>query len=269
MKMSKLRQGFTLIELLVVISIIALLVSLLLPALTSARQAAKQLVCTNLLRTYAAAGSTYMVDFDGATPAAQRDALRGGGLSNPPYSNYWASVLMRHQYLGSPAQVREMLCPTYVDEFLPHEVYAGDGGATLPINTTNYLWSLHVVRCYSMTNLGGFPALPNGVSPTAGPHETPWVVYRPDRIERPSEFLFLAPMFISYSPTETPRMASLQQLSLEVTWDGDFYRWNNTANWLGNNIHGDSSNYAFYDGHVVTSDFLTIQSNVNHWDVTP
>ena len=44
------RQGFTLIELLVVVSIIALLVSILLPALGRARESAKTVVCASHLR---------------------------------------------------------------------------------------------------------------------------------------------------------------------------------------------------------------------------
>ncbi len=61
------RNGFTLIELLVVISIIALLVSILLPSLTRARGLARKAVCLTNLRRLAVGGLFY-VGSDGVFP---------------------------------------------------------------------------------------------------------------------------------------------------------------------------------------------------------
>ena len=58
-------KAFTLVELLVVISIIALLVSILLPALNKARNAAKFVVCSTNQRQMGLAQLLYTDDYDG------------------------------------------------------------------------------------------------------------------------------------------------------------------------------------------------------------
>src|SRR3954469_22612899 len=62
------RRGFTLIELLVVIGIIAVLVALLLPALSAVRRQARVVQCASNLRQVTTALINYAADWKGAYP---------------------------------------------------------------------------------------------------------------------------------------------------------------------------------------------------------
>jgi len=80
---SNFKDGFTLIELLVVVAIIAILAAMLLPALSKARERARQAVCMNNLKQIYVAMEMYADDKADFYP--------------PPYlneyGNYWSNLL--------------------------------------------------------------------------------------------------------------------------------------------------------------------------------
>jgi prepilin-type N-terminal cleavage/methylation domain-containing protein/prepilin-type processing-associated H-X9-DG protein len=78
------RDGFTLVELLVVIGIIALLVSILLPALSKAQDSAKKVQCQSNLRQIVTGALLYAHDWKGVMLA---DRIAVGGQSTNWYFN--------------------------------------------------------------------------------------------------------------------------------------------------------------------------------------
>jgi prepilin-type N-terminal cleavage/methylation domain-containing protein len=74
------RRAFTLIELLVVISIIALLMAILMPALASVRKQARRTVCSTNLHNWGIALNAYSADNNGKLLSSYRPSLYNGPI---------------------------------------------------------------------------------------------------------------------------------------------------------------------------------------------
>jgi len=86
------RSGFTLVELLVVIGIIAVLISILLPTLSKARESAQRAACLSNLRQIAQMFHLYA--------AANRDQISLGVRSNVYQDNYEIRYTQANQYIS-------------------------------------------------------------------------------------------------------------------------------------------------------------------------
>lgn len=100
-------RGFTLIELLVVVAVIALLISILLPALSAARESGRKVQCLSNIRQLAIAATTHANDFKGAFSTGAFDDRPQYG-NGPLEEKGWVADFV----IGDYAVPGRMLCPS-------------------------------------------------------------------------------------------------------------------------------------------------------------
>ena len=150
------RGGFTLIELLVVIAIIAILASLLLPALTKARERAYGIACLNNTRQLATAWVLYADDHEGRLAYnLGMGANPARGAISPKTNLNWANSVLTWD-LDSDNTNTATLTEASLGEYTSRSVniYRCPSDHVLSVRQRNAGWSGRV-RSYSMNAMIG------------------------------------------------------------------------------------------------------------------
>jgi len=158
--------GFTLVELLVVIAIIGVLVALLLPAVQSAREAARRMGCQNQLKQLALAAHN-IHDVSGRFPAgnAYRKGTTGVWFDKYDYYETWAISILPYLEQTAIAQMwdpttpnayndpsgkmdvlrntklKVYICPSDPNPFVASKPASGPGGSGIQTIVANHMQS--------------------------------------------------------------------------------------------------------------------------------
>ncbi|WP_422924400.1 DUF1559 domain-containing protein [Singulisphaera sp. PoT] len=139
----RLRRGFTLIELLVVISIIAVLIALLLPAVQSAREAARRAQCVNNLKQFGIALHNYH-DVVGAFPSSfWRNSKGANGVER----HSWMTMLL--PYLEQSTTYNAVNFMVGIRAAGGQTLAPGDPNVVGRINATALMTAINVFMCPS------------------------------------------------------------------------------------------------------------------------
>jgi prepilin-type processing-associated H-X9-DG protein/prepilin-type N-terminal cleavage/methylation domain-containing protein len=277
--------AFTLVELLVVIGIIALLISVLMPALNRARESAQAVQCLSNVRQMGMAAMMFSREHKGriqscsdhvwmAANDPQRIYFEYGQNGTDAFAKDWASALIPYlggshsdTFLVAPDKIRDIFqCPSdrwFHDPQPGYFLYNNVVDPTKP-NPISYGINADIAACLDRPgdgdgkfHLGGVMNVYNGTRSRSGFGQP--LNARLDRVQKGSETLLYADCGVR------PQVGSVSDpldrsdvLAFTTNWNGNggTLRSMQQASWLGGRIpmdrHRRKINVAFVDGHGET-----------------
>jgi prepilin-type N-terminal cleavage/methylation domain-containing protein/prepilin-type processing-associated H-X9-DG protein len=243
-------NGFTLVELLVVIGIIAVLVSVLLPALNKARDAAKTVRCMANLRQIGIAEAAYLVDNKGYEYPTSYDDAPGKPQSGTHVTYLLSRYIPRPPGVNDSAEKTLWLCPVVRETQATGQFQLSYG----------FNMGVHVPWTYA----GGVPEYPT--------------LKRVTQFSRVTEIVSVVDASLSsgawtttgrlaytetkWSEMKTPSQAN-QSMKMVSGWAQNDDKGNYHMRWRHN--RNDAANLLFLDGHVSTFRYSSDEVKKRHF----